>query len=226
VELVRGVGTALTLAGVFLVAPSGTVHAVRSSWAWLRRAPRRAREKLASTWLGKLPLVGPWLRASTFRLTGVSGSVMGNFSASGSVSVVTAWLPDTEPVHARVTQLQQKLDDVRAELDALRADHYAKLTELRAELESRAERLSAQVEELQRRLTQAEAEAAVVDANALPWVFGGVLLQSWPSVLSWLPVWLLWPVLLGLCVLAAWQTVGAVRRELERTRLTEPGAMS
>ncbi|KQX68554.1 hypothetical protein [Angustibacter sp. Root456] len=178
---------------------------------------------MASTWLKKVPWLGRWLSSASVRIAGISASATVTMSASGSVSVVVAWLPDTEPVHARVTQLQRKLDDVRAEVDKLRKDHHAKLDELRAELNDRAERLSAQVEELQRRLTQAEAEAAVVDANALPWVFGGVLLQSWPSVVAWLPVWLLWPVLLGLCALAARQTVRAVRREVERAGLAEPG---
>jgi hypothetical protein len=215
VEVVRAVGLWLTLAGVFLVAPSGTVHLVRRWYHRTTQALRSGRRRLASSWLGRTPL-GRWLRAPSFRLSGVSASATGTLTLSGSATVKANWLPDSAPVEQRIEQLRGQLDSLRAAAGDLANAQAQRLDSLRALLDERTTELRERIGEVSERLDRALIEATEVDASALPWVLLGVLLQGWPGLLSWLPWWALLPVLAGVVARSVWLTLAAVRREHRR----------
>jgi hypothetical protein len=215
VEVVRLAGLLLTLAGVFLVAPSGTVHLAQRWRQRSAQAGRAARSRLATSWVGRTPL-GRWLRSPAAHILRVSGEASGGLTVTATATVKTAWLSHSAPVERRIDQLREKLDGLGSTLDSLANSHRQELDSLKALLDERTADLRGQIEEMSQRLDHALIEATEVDASALPWVLLGVALQAWPERWPWLPLWLSVPVLAWVVSEALWRMVQAVQRERAR----------
>jgi hypothetical protein len=217
VEVVRFAGLLLTLAGVFLVAPSGTVHLAQRWRQRITQAGRAARSRLAASWLGRTPL-GRWLRSPAAHIFRVSGEAHLTGNVTLSATGLAPWLAHSAPVEQRIDQLREKLDGLRSALDSLADGHRQELDSLKALLDERTTDLRGQIEEVSQRLDHALIEATEVDASALPWVLLGVALQAWPERWPWLPLWVSVPVLAWVVSEALRRIVQAVQRERARSK--------
>jgi hypothetical protein len=213
----RAVGVFVTVLGVFLVAPPGTVHLLRGVRASVRQRVLAGRSWLHRTWLGR------WLKPKSARGGSTSGVVLGTFSATGTADVYSPWLPHSASVEERIEQVRKHIEQVRADVHTLRTAHSERLDALAARLDSLAADLCGEVERVQQALAEALRQGTEVEARALPVVMLGVVLSSWPQPFAWLPVWLLYPSLAGVVVLVSWLTVRAVLHEHRAGQATSSG---
>lgn len=178
-EITRLLGTVISIAGLFLASPAGTARLASSVVSGMSKLRRQHHPQV-------LPVAG----------------------RSGSASGTTGWVGVAHgsaaplSVAQRLDHLDTRVDNLDARVAEAAAQHATDIAKLSAELREAASASAAALEDLRSRLDAAEAEAAHVDARALPVILIGVVLGPLASALS-SPLWLWALVTGGLTVLSA-----------------------